>query len=253
MFTATIASFVMIEESGGEMKQIQERFDRIERKWTRLPTWWTRMRNYAADRISRRRSRAIVYAVAVILAGCGSSSSSPTMPTTPPVAGLVCGEERWAVKTLSDPDVSRINLAQIVPTTISVLNALPPHCISLPENRMFAEEFQVFEVTGRVTIVRMEEDRDYHVVLADLSSPADTMITESPDPQCEGVVSSPQLSLLQNARQSLLAISGGRPASLMGQSVRVQGVGFYDFDHGQTGKSRSCIELHPITRVERVN
>jgi hypothetical protein len=36
---------------------------------------------------------------------------------------------------------------------------------------------------------------------------------------------------------------------LAGKTARVQGVGFYDFNHGQTGRSASCIELHPVTRI----
>ena len=199
----------------------------------------------------RQRHRRIGFAAVCVslLAGCGGSA--PTSPTPPTIAGLSCGEERWAVKTLSDPDVSRVNFVQVVPTTIRAMNALPAHCSSLPDTRTFAEEFQVFELTGRVVFVRLEDDRDYHVAVADPTSPSDTMIVESPDPQCEGVVSSPRLSLMRSARESLLAISEGRPTSLVGQTVRVQGVGFYDFDHGQTGRSRSCIELHPILRIER--
>jgi len=168
----------------------------------------------------------------------------------PGVIGLRCGDERWAVKTLSDPDASRVNLSPAVPTTITAMNGLQPHCSGLPQTRTFAEEFRVFELTGRVTFVRLEDDRDYHIVLADPNSPDNTMIVESVDPGCEGAVTSPDLPLLRAGRESLLAVSGQRPSSLIGQSVRVTGVGFYDFGHGQTGMSRSCIELHPILRID---
>jgi hypothetical protein len=33
--------------------------------------------------------------------------------------------------------------------------------------------------------------------------------------------------------------------------VRMRGVGFYDFDHGQRGRSKNCIELHPIVFISR--
>ena len=36
---------------------------------------------------------------------------------------------------------------------------------------------------------------------------------------------------------------------LAGRTVRVRGVGFYDFAHGQTGRSQSCIELHPVLSI----
>ena len=48
--------------------------------------------------------------------------------------------------------------------------------------------------------------------------------------------------------QSLL---GDRSASaLVGATVRVRGVGFYDFAHGQRGQSQNCIELHPMVSIE---
>ncbi len=37
-----------------------------------------------------------------------------------------------------------------------------------------------------------------------------------------------------------------------GTTVRVTGVGFFDVNHLQVGRSRSCIELHPIVTIERV-
>jgi hypothetical protein len=38
-----------------------------------------------------------------------------------------------------------------------------------------------------------------------------------------------------------------------GTTVRVTGVGFFDVNHLQVGRSRSCIELHPIVTIERVS
>lgn len=143
-------------------------------------------------------------------------------------------------------------MTQNTPTTISALNALPPHCSGLPQSRTFAEEFQTYQLIGRVTLVRLEDDRDYHIAVVDPAAPAETLIVESVDPKCEGAVSSPHLPLLTQARANFDALIGSSPTSLVGQTVRVRGVGFYDFDHGQTGKSRSCIELHPILGIERV-
>ena len=49
-------------------------------------------------------------------------SNSPTTPT-----GLACGEERWAVKTLSDVDATRVDLANVIVTSVSALNDLEQH------------------------------------------------------------------------------------------------------------------------------
>jgi len=41
-------------------------------------------------------------------------------------------------------------------------------------------------------------------------------------------------------------------SSLVGTTLRVRGVGFYDFDHAQIGRSLDCLELHPLIGIERV-
>ena len=43
-----------------------------------------------------------------------------------------------------------------------------------------------------------------------------------------------------------------RLSDLRGMTVRVTGVGFFDFNHLQVGRSRSCIELHPMLAIERL-
>jgi hypothetical protein len=166
--------------------------------------------------------------------------------------GLSCGVERWPVKTLSDPDAGRVTLTPGA-TSIRDLNLVAAHCSGLPDQRTFAPEFQVHEVLGRITLARFEDDRDYHIALADPSDGAFTMVTETADPLCEGVVSSAYRTTLIQARAEFDALVAGRSlSSLIGTIVRVRGVGFYDFNHGQTGRSQSCLELHPILGIERV-
>ena len=150
------------------------------------------------------------------------------------------------MKTLSDPDVSRVDVGKVVTTSIAALNMLPAHCGEERDRRVFAEEFQTFEILGRVTVARREADGDYHVALADPQT-GETIIVEAVDPLCAHASTSPYLEALQQVRMQLVG-SG----SLVGQVVRVRGVGFFDFNHNQTGRSRSCIELHPILGIERV-
>jgi hypothetical protein len=72
------------------------------------------------------------------------------------------------------------------------------------------------------------------------------------DTLCAGAVMSPHLAALRSVEGMFATVLNGRPAStLVGSTLKVRGVGFYDFDHGQRGRSRNCIELHPITGIER--
>jgi hypothetical protein len=156
------------------------------------------------------------------------------------------------VKTLSDTDALRVNFSP-VSSSIAILSGLSPHCGDGPDNaRAYPEELQVFEVVGLITVVRAEDDRDFHVAIADPNDAAATMVTEVADPGCSGATASPFGGALRDARASFDAFRAGRNlGALAGELVRVRGVGFYDFNHGQTGRSRSCIELHPIVSIDR--
>ncbi|HYN09559.1 MAG TPA: Ig-like domain-containing protein [Vicinamibacterales bacterium] len=184
--------------------------------------------------------------------GRTGSGSLSVADQGPPPPGLSCGVERWSVKTLSDSAATSVNVAQVQATTIRALNQQPAHCSGLPSARTFSQEFQVYEVLGRITFVRLEDDRDYHVALADPADPAFSIVTEVADPVCQGLITSPFFTTLSGARSQFDNFRGGRATSLLvGEIVRVRGVGFYDFNHNQTGRSQSCIELHPLLGFER--
>ena len=188
--------------------------------------------------------------------GCGGPSTTPTTsiavaPSTPN-PGLACGVERWFVKTLADQDAGGIVLSQVTPIAIHDLNALPSHCEGGPDRRTFPEEFRVYEIVGRVIYVAHEDDRDYHIVLEDPSDATSSVVTELADTRCAGASISPHLAALRSVEGMLAsALGGNAPASLLGTTLRVQGVGFYDFDHTQRGRSKNCIELHPIVFLSR--
>ena len=147
------------------------------------------------------------------------------------------------MKTLADPDATRIDFLNVTPTTIADLNALTAHCSGLPDARTFVEEFRLYEVTGVIVVARDEADHDVHLALADPSDPSQTIVVEVVDPTC--ATTSPYVTTLSNARMQYKRL-GVQP----GQRVTVRGVGFFDFAHGQTGRSQSCVELHPVLDVK---
>jgi hypothetical protein len=145
-----------------------------------------------------------------------------------------------------------VDVSSVTPISIRDLNALPSHCEAGPDRRVYAEEFRTFEVVGRVTYVAHEDDRDYHMALEDPSAPGSTVVTELADTLCSGASMSPHLATLRSVEGMFATILGSRsPSTLVGSLVRVRGVGFYDFNHGQRGRSQNCIELHPIVSISR--
>lgn len=141
--------------------------------------------------------------------------------------------------------------AVFTPTTIRQLNSFAAHCYGGPDRRTYPEEFRVFEVVGRITFIAHEDDRDYHIALDDPSSPGSTIITELADTLCQGAIGSPHFTAMMGAGIMFQSLLNGRsPSTLVGTTVRVRGVGFYDFAHGQRGMSENCIELHPMVSIE---
>jgi len=132
------------------------------------------------------------------------------------------------VKTLGD----RPSLLPARKTTIKYLTsrAAPE---GLPQTRLPFER-RVYTVTAAVTLVRPEDDGDFHLVLQD--GAGRTMIAESPLGSC-GRSATPH-------RQRQIAAARARVR--LCPRATVTGVAFFDFQHGQTGVAPNAIELHPI-------
>jgi hypothetical protein len=156
-----------------------------------------------------------------------------------------CGVERWAVKTLTDRAASRINFYPRR-TTVSALRRLRP---TSTYTRGRGVERRTYRVRARLIEAKLEADQDFHLVIADLRHPAQTMIVEFPDPACTRGAASKRRLQMQNARARFLNACG-IPSSSSFESLSgaatISGVGFFDFIHGQTGVAPNGIELHPV-------
>ena len=177
--------------------------------------------------------------------------SLPPAPTGTFTCSSRCGVERWAVKTLSDPDRQRVDL-QPQPTSIAQLTRLdrPAH---LRDNRRARPvETTVFQIDARLIEWRNEPDDDWHLLLADPDDPSRTLIAEIPHPRCPGVCRSGLAEWYAAARDSLHALLNERRPANEPPLLRVSGVGFFDRAHGQTAAAPNQLELHPVLRITHV-
>jgi hypothetical protein len=168
------------------------------------------------------------------------------------VFAVGCALNRSHVKSLRDDDADRVRFETVIPTTVAALNAIPSHCGPARDHRVRDEEFHVYEVVGRIARVKREPDRDIHIVLEDPDNPRERLVVESDDPDWRGNRASkyyPQLAAARRMFEEL--VTQARDHQVQGLMVRVTGVGFFDTTHFQIGRSRSCIELHPILSIER--
>jgi hypothetical protein len=158
------------------------------------------------------------------------------------IHGVTCGYERWPVKTPTDPGARRIDFA-VHPATVRYLGSLP----ASPGGRdsRGALESRVFGVQARVVGVKREADSDYHLILAEGGA---TMIAEMP---LTGCTSGAQHRYAMTTARAELERAVGGPVGeswiRLGLRVRIAGVLFFDFLHGQSGHARNYAELHPVT------
>ena len=158
-----------------------------------------------------------------------------------------CGVERWSVKTGTDADVGLVNLSNPLSQTISYLRSLTAPSTLPANNRVQPTEIQSFMVNATLIEYKLESDSDYHLVIKDAAG--NTMIAEVPDPACVGSTS-PFASYIRNARSEFDAkYSATTSFQTVSIPVRLYGVGFFDFQHGQTGVAPNAIELHPVLDI----
>ena len=164
--------------------------------------------------------------------------------------GFACGIERWPIKTLADPAAARVNFTPR-PTTIAALVALP----STGEGaRQPGAEETTWRLQTTVIAFKQEADSDIHLELSD--GAGRTMIAEIPLQSCVTTASSPvvaaqqlRIGIARAAFERTLAASGVQVTGAY-QTVSIpaviDGVGFFDFLHGQQGVAPNGVELHPV-------
>ena len=172
-----------------------------------------------------------------------------------PIASLIlvsnlvfaCGTERWPVKTATDKDKEAI-VATSVPATVNQLSQIPaPVDPSIKRDTRYAPtELAVYEITAKMTFIKVETDEDYHVVLKD--EKGNSMIVESVSPNCaQGSRFEDEIKVVRETiDKSVGTIDKPKTVSRM---VTVTGVGFFDRIHGQNGVASNGIELHPIIGI----
>jgi len=158
------------------------------------------------------------------------------------IQGATCGVDRWPVKTLADPGARLMKFA-VRPATVRYLGSLPVSAGG--QDSRSPLESRVFGVRARLVSVKREADSDYHLVLVERGA---TMIAEMPLPACMSRVK--HRYAMTTARSELERAVGGPVGESWIHpklSVRVVGVLFFDFPHGQSGHARNYAELHPVT------
>lgn len=179
--------------------------------------------------------------------GASSSTAVATGTESDQGANGACGQERWPVKTMSDSMAGQVDLTPIK-TTVSELTSLSAPK-TLPRNgRVVPTELNTYQLTAQLLKAKLESDNDIHIVVAAPNNRSDTMIVEIPSPACPAVSHSRVEQQISTVRQQFVARFGVPPSTHfedISGTAQITGVGFFDYQHGQTGVAPNAVELHP--------
>ena len=157
-----------------------------------------------------------------------------------------CGVERWAQKVLTDADTSKINFT---PKDISIKGLITIATPSVSSNTpRQPQEWQLYKTHCILTKLKLEDDGDYHLVLAD--SLGNTIIGEIPDPTCSSTKPSHHIGQYKTSRDFIdKHYTVTTSFQNLKAKVVVTGMAYIDPPHGQTGAAPNNLELHSILDV----
>ena len=177
--------------------------------------------------------------------------------------GNHCGSERWHVKTMSDPQATSVNKTIKVVTVDTLIHAPVPvpasGSLAKADNVRFGPwELQAVQIRATIVGWKTENDNDFHIVVADLKNPSETMIVEPPSSACSSACSSGYGSFFQASRDAFTKCLGQPSTSFTHTNAKtivadITGVPYFDPIHGQTGVAPNGIEIHPVINVTFVS
>ncbi len=160
-----------------------------------------------------------------------------------------CGRELWSLKTLSDPERGRVDLHPR-DTTISAIESLQAPRRT-PTGRSTAFQRHVWRVVASIDSYKLEADRDIHLILF---GDGKYLIAEMPAASCLPTTTRDRRAIISVRRLFESHCGTATDAwSSLGAVVRISGVGFWDFAHGQSGHASNFAELHPVTAIKFIS
>ena len=204
---------------------------------------------------SRQVATASVIAAVLLLlsfwwAGATNAGDGPRAK-----AAAECGVERWAVKTLSDKRVNRVDFHPHDSSIGRLRKKVAPH-VGSDTPRIDGVETTNYRVRARLIEFKREEDKDIHLVIGVPSSPAEDDDRRVPRHHLPGCPPIAEEGADGPGPPALVAACGQPSSSSFHQlqgTATVTGVGFFDILHGQTGVAPNGIELHPVLRLSSLN
>jgi hypothetical protein len=188
---------------------------------------------------------ALVAAAACVLAATASSRPRHLAP------GSWCGGQRWRLMTLSDPMNKTVDL-QGTPTSIADIAKLEPPTHT-PDTRTTPFQRHVWRMRTVVDRYRVASNGEIVLILFSIDS-AQYMDAYLPNPHCLGPNARDRTGMISARKQLTDHCPAPTPQwQLVGWTVDVGGVGFWNPSNATRGALKSGAELRPVTNLKIVN
>jgi hypothetical protein len=120
------------------------------------------LRGVREARVRRRLTKRGTSALVLGAIACALMWTVTTAAHTSRNRHVLCGDELWSLKTLSDPLRNRVNLRPRATTIAAINRRRAPRVVP---RRRTAFERQVWQLTAQITEYKLEADDDIHLIL----------------------------------------------------------------------------------------
>jgi len=197
----------------------------------------------------RRLTQMLALAVSAV-AACAFAATAASMPRAE-APGPWCGGSLWRLMTLSDPQRKSVvlNAASASISDIAKLEA-PSRA---PAARTTPFQRHVWRMRTVVDRYRIASNGEIVLILFSIDS-AQYMDAYLPNPRCLGPRARDRTGLIAARRQLTEHCPAATPAwTLLGITVDLAGVGFWNPSRATRGALANGAELRPITNLKIVN
>jgi hypothetical protein len=193
----------------------------------------------------------LTLAVAALVAGTGAVAAGAGFQAQTRRPGDWCGGALWRLETFSDPERAKVRLARL-PTSISDIAALKsPLLGGLKRSASF--QLSSWRLNVVIDRYRIASDGEIVLVLYDIPS-GKYMNAYLPNPHCLSPATRDRTGIVA-AREELTAhCPQPTPAwQLLGASVDISGVGFFNPVRITRGALPNGAELRPLTNLKIIS
>jgi hypothetical protein len=188
---------------------------------------------------------AAAFVVAVAPASPGPSGAPPTKP------GPLCGGALWRLMTLSDARRTRVDF-QPQSTSIADIAQLPPPA-KIGPSRTTPFQLHRWTVAAVVDRYRMASNGEIVLILYSIES-AQYVDVYLPNPHCLGANTRYRDGIVAARKDFVSRCPAATPQwQLLGATVRLTGIGFWNPSKATRGALPNGAELRPVTNVTIVN